>query len=79
MSPEKGPLKKDMNHLPTIIFPGDILLGGGFKYVFFIFTLILGEDEPILTCGIFCRWAVQPPTRGEFSVGGNYDRFIQIR
>ena len=29
---------------------------------FFIFTPILGEDEPILTC-IFFKWVVQPPTR----------------
>ena len=52
MSPEKGPLKKDMNHLPTIIFPGDIVLGGGFKY-FLCSPWSLGKMNPFWLLAYF--------------------------
>ena len=41
--------------------PYTTILGGGFKYFFWIFTPKIGENETILTI-IFFRWVVQPPT-----------------
>ena len=50
-----------------IFFPGgisshEVLLDGGFKYLYFIFAPEIGEDEPILT-SFFSKALVQAPTR----------------
>ena len=46
--------------------------------IFFIFTPILGEAEPILT-SIFFKWVVQPPTREDLLYGlGTLDGILSV-
>ena len=44
------------------------ILGGGFKYLLYLFPSLFGEDEPMLTCAYFSAGLVQPPTRFRFNI-----------